>query len=109
MRTFLIFILGLSLLVPSVYADKVRIIETTADAAQVRDQRRIRRSVEDRTERPLQIARRAQVELARDRDDIGVGREARARHRRAYELQIHHTGTVDLSASATGGDCVRIR
>src|ERR1700730_3643629 len=36
MRISLIFILGLCLLVPLAYADKVRIIETTADAAQVR-------------------------------------------------------------------------
>jgi len=36
MRISLIFILGVYLLVPSAYADKVRIIETTADAAQVR-------------------------------------------------------------------------
>jgi cardiolipin synthase C len=36
MRISLIFILGLSLLIPVAYADKVRIIETTTDAAQVR-------------------------------------------------------------------------
>jgi cardiolipin synthase C len=36
MRISLIFILGLCLLVRLAYADKVRIIETTADAAQVR-------------------------------------------------------------------------
>jgi hypothetical protein len=36
MKISLIFILGLCLLVPLANADKVRIIETTADAAQVR-------------------------------------------------------------------------
>src|SRR5438093_12088413 len=36
MRTSLAITLGLCLLVPLAHADKVRIIETTADAAQVR-------------------------------------------------------------------------
>src|SRR5438067_7701431 len=36
MRIALIFIFGLCLLAPLAYADKVRIIEATADAAQVR-------------------------------------------------------------------------